>query len=97
MAEYHLTPQARGDLIDIGAFTTERWGSAQRDANLASMRLAFESIARGTAAVRKSDGVKAGVWSCRVQSHLIFFRYDRDENVEVLRILHASQDHVRHL
>ena len=97
MADYRLTPEAREDLVEIGEFTDDRWGEDQRQAYMVAFAETFRAIAEGTAQIRKSDGIKPGLRSCLMRRHVIFFRHNRDGAVEIIRILHASQDHVRHL
>lgn len=47
MPDYELSPDAEADLVEIAAYTLEKWGVAQMERYEVSLTSCFESMARG--------------------------------------------------
>ncbi|QQD18216.1 type II toxin-antitoxin system RelE/ParE family toxin [Spongiibacter nanhainus] len=60
MRPFLLTAVARKDIIDIGRYTTEKWGKRQRDKYLKQLDDAFKMLARQPEIGRDADDVKPG-------------------------------------
>ncbi|MCL4410741.1 MAG: type II toxin-antitoxin system RelE/ParE family toxin [Gammaproteobacteria bacterium] len=97
MRPYLLTTAARKDLIDIGRFTTEKWGKRQRDKYLKQLDDAFELLARQPEIGRDADDIKPGYKKFSQGSHIIFYRAGTESKIVVIRILHNSMDVDQHL
>jgi len=91
MAEFRLSLRARRTLIDIYAFTDEKFGRYQADAYHAGFEKTFGLIAEFPRIGRTADELMAGLRRFRFQSHHIFY-FVEDDHVLVLDIFHVSQD-----
>lgn len=91
MTRYRLTKAALLDLEAIWRFTATNWQIAQADSYIAEIRTAIEELADGRRPDLLADRVRPGYRKCLAQSHVIYFRRDKDLLV-VARILHQSMD-----
>ena len=92
---YALSPLAEIDLEDIWLYTFQNWSLAQADSYHRDLVMAFEGLASGTKRGRNVD-VRPDYLKCPVGSHMIYFR-DRDDQIEVIRVLHQRQDETLNL
>lgn len=97
MRPYLLTTAARKDLINIGRFTTEKWGKRQRDKYLKQFDDAFKLLSRQPEIGRDADDIKPGYKKFSQGSHIIFYRAGTESHIVVIRILHNSMDVEQHL
>lgn len=97
MRPYLLTAAARKDIIDIGRFTSEKWGKRQRDKYLKQLDDAFKLLARQPDIGRDADDIKPGYKKFSLGSHIIFYRAGTESRIVVIRILHNSMDVEQHL
>ena len=92
---YRITQIADEDLVSIAGFSLQKWGEAQTRAYIEELFSLFEDIAKKPLASAKADYIQPGL---RKQlhpkrQHVIYFRLGGDGTVEILRILHAHQNH----
>lgn len=92
MRPYLLTAAARQDIVDIGRYTTKKWGRRQRDKYLKQLDDAFKLLARQPEIGRDADDVKPGYKKFSQGSHIIFYRAGTESKIVVIRILHNSMD-----
>lgn len=92
MPSFLLTSAARKDIMDIGRFTTEKWGKRQRDKYLKQLDDAFRLLARQPEIGRDAEDIKPGYKKFSQGSHIIFYRADTESRIVVIRILHNSMD-----
>ena len=97
MRPYLLTAAARKDVIEIGRFSTKKWGKRQRDRYLKQLDDAFEILARQPEIGKDAKDIKPGYRKFGHGSHVIFYRAGTDSKIVVIRILHGSMDVDRHL
>jgi len=96
MRPYLLTSSARKDVVEIGRFTTEKWGKRQRDTYQAADD-AFKLLARQRDIGRDTGDIKPGYKKFSQGSHVIFYRAGTESRIVVIRILHNSMDVEQHL
>lgn len=96
MNRFLLRKQAENDLADIWRFTERRWNVEQADRYFRRIIDALTQLAGRPDLGRRCDEIRDGYRRYNVGSHVIFFRMD-GENVDVVRILHARRDFIRHL
>lgn len=97
MLPFLLSAAARQDMIDIGRFTTKKWGKRQRDRYLKKLDDAFRLIARQPDIGRDAEDIKPGYKKFSQGSHIILYRTGTESKIVVIRILHNSMDVDRHL
>ncbi|MBI1495111.1 type II toxin-antitoxin system RelE/ParE family toxin [Halocynthiibacter styelae] len=96
MPDLQITLLARSDLMDIGRYTQETWGVAQRNSYLGALAHLFEQIASGEVAGRARSEIREGLFSTRCNRHIVFYRTGANAQIEVLRVLHERMDFARH-
>jgi len=97
MPPFLLTSAARKDVIDVGRFTTEKWGRRQRGKYLKQLDDAFRLLARQPEIGRDAEDIKPGYKKLSHGSHIIFYRAGAESKIVVIRVLHNSMDVERHL
>lgn len=95
MRELRLSPAAAADLDAIWEYTAEQWSADQADRYIDEIRDACRALAAGRKRGRAAD-VRPGYLTYALSAHMIYFR-DRDNGIEVIRILHQRMDADRHL
>ncbi len=97
MAKYKLTRKALADFDAIGLYSLEQWGLNKAESYLSDLDASFDRLAQDVLLGRNRSEIRAGLLAYPCNSHMIFFRRDDADNVEVLRILHQSMAFDRHL
>jgi toxin ParE1/3/4 len=92
---YRLSPLAERDLEDIWRYTAKHWSLAQADSYHRALMETVEALANGSKQGRPA-GVLPGIRKCLCGSHVVFF-FDEAQHLDVVRVLHQSQDAERHL
>ena len=87
---YALSPLAEIDLEDIWLYTVRNWSLAQADSYHRDLIATLNGLASGTKRGRDVD-VRPNYLKCPVGSHMVYFR-DRNDQIEVIRVLHQRQD-----
>ena len=95
MPQFRLTAKAVEDMKAIGRFTERKWGREQRNRYLAMLDSSFDTITHQPAIGTACDYVRTGYRKYHVGRHLIFYR-QKNEGVEIIRILHDSMDTESH-
>ncbi|MBQ4405543.1 MAG: type II toxin-antitoxin system RelE/ParE family toxin [Alphaproteobacteria bacterium] len=93
MAKYHISQAALEDLESIWLYTFKKWSKEQAAKY-------HKEIVEEIKTISKSDkdyGIKYfdvmdGLYCSRCRKHLVFYRYDENEDVEIIRILHNMMD-----
>jgi toxin ParE1/3/4 len=96
MPGFYLTNAAKADLKEIGRYTRQEWGVAQRDKYLGMLDECFHSIAVAPLSGRDCGDVREGYRRRSAGSHVVFFRPVGDL-IEIVRVLHSRMDPERHL
>lgn len=96
MPDLTLAPLAREDFKEIGRYTQRIWGAAQRDNYLGSLAALFEQLRAGEIRGRARSEIREGLLCYPCKRHMIFFRRNRQGDVEILRILHERMDFERY-
>jgi toxin ParE1/3/4 len=97
MASFYLTHAAKADLKDIGRYTNQQWGAAQRDKYLTMLDGCFQDLAAKPGLGRDCSDIREGYHKYNAGSHVIFYRRVADDTIEVVRILHSRMDTERYL
>ena len=96
MPDFKLSANARNDLFDIADYTTLTFGPAQSLIYRDGLIDAFETLAVHPRAGVSMDHIKTGARRLTHESHVIYYRM-KANHVLILRVLHHSQDPMRHL
>jgi toxin ParE1/3/4 len=87
-----LRPRAVRDIEDVWTCTAERWGAAQAERYVRSIRDACAALASGEHTGTDASAVLPGYRKTRAGRHIVFFRLRPDGSVEIVRILHERMD-----
>ncbi len=97
MGAFSLTEAAKADLKSIAAYTQRRWGREQRRIYAKQFDDAFHMPAESPEAGAACDSIKVGYRKFPNGSHVIFYRYLSETEIEIVRILHKRMDLARQL
>ena len=90
-----FTPLAVADIDRIWDYSAANWGPDQADRYTDEIRDACQALASGKKTGRAAD-VRSGYWKYVTGSHVIYFK-DQGDPLDVIRVLHGSQDAEWHL
>lgn len=96
MAEYRLSPGAERDLADIWRYTNKRWGRAQANRYILSIKAKCAALAEAPLLAESYAHIRPGYRRRRVEQHAIYFRQS-SYGIAIIRILHERMDAERHL
>jgi toxin ParE1/3/4 len=92
MATYKLTNKAVEDLNQIWEYTIYKWSEQQADNYYNLLLDSCQNIADNPSLGRNYDGVKKELYGVKTNRHIIFYRKQSEEYVEITRILHERMD-----
>ncbi|QXH37841.1 type II toxin-antitoxin system RelE/ParE family toxin [Pseudomonas sessilinigenes] len=111
--QVHISKQARTDVIDILRYTEVRFGEGARRRYQSLLQNTFRSLGeepeRLGSVTREeiSPGLRSlHLFFCRSENtegrvvrprHIVFYRSNEDQVVEVVRVLHDAMELTRHL
>jgi toxin ParE1/3/4 len=96
MANFRITPAAKGHLVDIWAGTVDRWGEEQANAYLRQIDEKFHFLAANPRLGRERPKIRNGYFSFPVGKHIIFYLIN-GEFVDIIGVLHARMDVPSHI
>lgn len=91
-AKYHISRQALIDIEDIWIYTFHKWSKEQADRYYQLIFSEIDFIAENFMAGKSIEHIRKGYRVSKVKSHLIFYRKNADEVVEIIRVLHQRMD-----
>lgn len=89
---YSISEKAVEDLDSIWIYTYENWSLEQADRYYDLIINEIEFITNNFMSGKSMEHIKAGYRASKVKSHLIFYRKNTDNQLEVIRILHQRMD-----
>lgn len=95
MAKYVLSRQAIKDLTEIWMYTCSTWSDIQADKYYELLTGAFVTISNNPDLGKSYDDVSIGLLGIRVGQHLIFYRMSKENQIQILRVLHVRMDLIR--
>ena len=91
MAKDRITPRAQDDLKNIGHYTQQHWGTAQRDAYLKNLEKRFNWLAESPRLGRRRADIVEGYYSFPEGRHIVFYLFDSDY-IDIIGIPHKDMD-----
>ncbi len=91
-----LSFNARLDVLEIGAYTDERWGVRQALRYLDQLDSCFDRLAANPFLGRACDAIRPGLRRYEEGRHVIFYRPYLD-GVGIVRVLHDTMQPEQHL
>jgi toxin ParE1/3/4 len=97
MPAFFLTNKAVADLLEIGRYTEQKWGQAQRNKYLSLMDDCFHFLAANPFSGIDCGDIRAGYRKNSVGFHVIFYKKLEDDNIQSVRVLHSRVNYSAHL
>jgi toxin ParE1/3/4 len=97
MPNFRLSCKALSDLVEIGRYTERKWSVNQRNVCLKQIDDCFAELSDNPNLGVTCDYIKKGYRKFPQGSHIIFYRLNSDNILEIIRVLHKSMDVESHL
>ena len=91
-----ISPIARADLIKIYQYGTLNWGKARASRYIDHLKAQFWNLTEHPERGIERDELLSALRSITIDSHVIFYR-TKNQQLEVIRVLHGRQDPQRHI
>ena len=92
MSEYVISEKAVEDINNIWIYTAENWSVAQADRYYNLIYDEIEYIVNNFDMDRDFGKIRKSYKCSKVKSHLIFFKKNKMNEIEVVRVLHERMD-----
>ncbi len=92
MPAYKVTRKVQADLVEIGRYTTKEWGVTQRNSYLKELDNCFSQITENPEPGMACDYIANGYRKFPQGRHLIFYRQNDKNVIEIIRVLYKSVD-----
>ena len=92
MSEYIISEKALEDINNIWIYTAENWSVEQADRYYNLIIDEIEYIVDNLDMARDFEKIRKSYRYSKVKSHLIFFKKDKTDEIEVVRVLHERMD-----
>ena len=89
---YQISVKANEDIEAIWLYTFENWGQEQADRYYNLILNEIEYIAENFESGKSMEFLRKSYRATKVKSHLIFYRKNKKNTVEIIRILHQKMD-----
>lgn len=87
-----FTPEAIADIKNIAHYTEKNWGVDKRRAYLAQLSEKTKVLESLPLFGQDRSEIEVGIRSLVAENHLIFYRIPNNSQIQILRVLHQSQD-----
>lgn len=95
---YKISKQAEIDLENIWLYTFEEWSIDQADYYFDLIMDEIEYISKNPKTGEDYNEIRKGYFRSRVKSHFIFYKINlKEENIEIIRILHQQMNIESHI
>ena len=95
---YKISKQAEIDLEKIWLYTFEEWSIDQADYYFDLIMDEIEYISKNPKTGEDYNEIRKGYFRSRIKSHFIFYKINlKEENIEIIRILHQQMDIESHI
>ena len=92
MSNYIISEKALDDINNIWIYTAENWSVEQADRYYNLIIDEIEYIVPNFDMARDFGKIRKSYRNSKVKSHLIFFKKDKTNEIEIVRVLHERMD-----
>ena len=89
--KYRITPRARDDLINIGRYTEQAWGKAQRNIYLKEIETRLQWLGENPRQGKQRTDICDGFYSFPQGQHVVFYLIGNDL-IDIIGIPHKEMD-----
>ena len=90
MPNFKLSRKAKADLKSIALYTEREWGRDQRNHYILQFDHCFHLLADNPKLGQSCDEISLGYLQHIQGSHVIFYRQNAEDAIEIIRILHKN-------
>ncbi len=87
-----ISEKALEDINNIWIYTRENWSEEQADRYYNAIVDEIEYIVLNFEMARDFGSIRKSYKYSKVKSHLIFFKKDKNNEIEIVRVLHERMD-----
>jgi toxin ParE1/3/4 len=92
MSNYIISAKALEDINSIWIYTAENWSIEQADRYYNLIIDEIEYIAQHFEMARDFGSIRKAYRFSKVKSHIIFFKKNKNNEIEVIRVLHEKMN-----
>ena len=92
MAKVILRQEAIDDLNAIWTYTFEEWSESQADKYYTALKFACFQIGQNPECGKEYEEISPNLRGLKSGKHIIFYQIIANDEIEVIRILHARMD-----
>jgi toxin ParE1/3/4 len=92
MSKYSISEKALEDINAIWNYTAEKWSTEQANRYYNLILDEIEFIAANFETAKDYGSIRKDYRYSKVKSHLVFFKKTKNNEIEVVRVLHESMD-----
>ena len=92
MSKYILSKKASEDIDKIWIYTAENWSQEQADRYYNLLFDEIEYIVTNFEMARNFGKIRKSYKYSKVKSHILFFKKHKNDEIEVVRVLHERMD-----
>jgi toxin ParE1/3/4 len=92
MSEYIISEKALDDINNIWIYTAENWSVEQADRYYNAIIDEIEFIVQKFELAHDFEKIRKYYKYSKIKSHLIFFKKNKSNEIEVVRVLHERMD-----
>lgn len=90
--KYRISKQAINDLNDIWIYTFNKWSKEQADRYYNLILEEIEFVSDNFMTGKSAEQTRKNYRVSKIKSHLIFYRKQEENSIEIVRILHQRMD-----
>ena len=97
MSTVLFTPAAQSDIENIWNYTIAQWGETQAIKYLQEISIGCIAISTKERPSYSAEDIRTGYQKFYINAHVVFFKINHSNDMEVIRILHQQMDAGRHI
>ena len=97
MGNYSLSARAQFDLVGIYKYGIKFFGSDQATKYLYELEIFLEELAERQELARDMSSIASSLKYYRYQAQVVFFQFDDDNSIYIIRILGKRMNFMEHL
>ena len=97
MPKYVLSREAIIDMTGIWQYTCTTWSEIQADKYYELLTGAFLTISKNPPLSKSYEEISIGLFGIRVGQHIIFYRKSKENQIQIIRVLHVRMDLIRNI
>ncbi|WP_396165938.1 type II toxin-antitoxin system RelE/ParE family toxin [Flavobacterium sp.] len=92
MSKYSISEKALEDINTIWNYTAENWSTQQANRYYNLILDEIEFVAANFETAKDFETIRKDYRYSKVKSHLVFFKKTKNNEIEVVRVLHERMD-----